>query len=154
MFHDVYSGRLKLYGEEHLSTLRAALNCAASLNQLWRFEEAKVLLRKIKPVARRVFGENHEFTLRMRSIYARTLYDDPAATLDDLREAVTMLEELERTARRVLGDTHPTTVRNERSLRNARAMLSVHEHAPTCVAIFAAAALALAAAYLARKKLP
>ena len=81
------------------------------------------------------------------------VYRDPAATLDDLREAVTTLEELDRTARRVLGGTHPTTVRNERSLRNARAILSVRANAPTCVAIFAAAALALAAAYLARKKL-
>ena len=66
---------------------------------------------------------------------------------------MTTLEELERTARRVLGGTHPTTVRTEGSLRNARAILSVREVAPTCVAIFAAAALALAAAYLARKKL-
>ena len=107
----------------------------------------------MKPVARRVFGENHEFTLRMRSIYARTLYDDPAATLDDLREAVTTLEDTDRIARRVFGGAHPTTAGIERHLRNARATLSVHEHAPTCVAIFAAAALALAAAYLARKKL-
>jgi tetratricopeptide (TPR) repeat protein len=153
MFHDVYSGRLRLYGEEHLSTLRAALNCAASLNEQERFEEANSLMRKMMPVARRVFGENHEFTLRMRSIYARTLYDDPAATLDDLREAVALLEDTDRIARRVFGGAHPTTAGIERHLRNARAILSIHEHAPTCVAIFAAAALALAAAYLARKKL-
>ena len=107
----------------------------------------------MKPVARRVFGENHEFTLRMRSIYARTLYDDPGATLDDLREAVALLEDTDRIARRVFGGAHPTTAGIERHLRNARVELRVHEHAPTCVAIIAAAALALAAAYLARKKL-
>ena len=105
------------------------------------------------PLARRILGSGHDHTLRMRTIYASALYNDPAATLDDLRESVTTLEELDRTARRVLGGAHPTTVRNERSLRNARAILSVREVAPTCVAIFAAAALALAAAYLARKKL-
>ena len=130
MFHDVYSGRLRLYGEEHLSTLRAALNCAASLNEQERFEEANSLMRKMMPVARRVFGENHEFTLRMRSIYARTLYDDPAATLDDLREAVTTLEDTARIARRVLGGAHPRTIGMGAALREARAALRARETPP------------------------
>ena len=51
------------------------------------------------------------------------LYRDPAATLDDLREAVTILEETERTARRVLGGEHPLAIRIGTSLRNARAAL-------------------------------
>ena len=42
---DVYSGYLNLLGEEHEGTLKAALNYAASLKDLWRFEEAKALLR-------------------------------------------------------------------------------------------------------------
>ncbi len=46
------------------------------------------------PVARRVLGESHELTLRIRLGYAQTLYGDPGATLDDLREAVTTLEPL------------------------------------------------------------
>ena len=41
--------------------------------------------------------------------YAKALYKDDDATLDDLREAVTMLEEIEPTARRVFGGAHPTT---------------------------------------------
>ena len=36
-------------------------------------------------VARRVLGESHEVTLRMRWSYAQTLYKDDGATLDDLR---------------------------------------------------------------------
>ena len=58
-----------------------------------------------------------------------------------------------RCSRCMFGGAHPTTAGIERHLRNARAILSIHENAPTCVAIFAAAALALAVAYLARKKL-
>ena len=73
------------------------------------------------PVARRVFGENAEITLKMRWSYAQTLYKYPSATLDDLREAVTTLEETERTARRVLGGAHPTTKGLEVVLREARA---------------------------------
>ena len=59
--------------------------------------------------------------------YARALYHDDTATLDDLREAVTTLEETERTARRVLGRAHPIVVAMEQSLRNARAALRARE---------------------------
>jgi hypothetical protein len=85
-----------------------------------RFEEGKALLRKVMPVARRVLGESNATTLRMRRNYARALYEDPAATLDDFREAVTTLEDVERIARRVFGGTHPLTVEIEDELRDAR----------------------------------
>ena len=95
--------------------------------KLQRFEEAKSVLRKTMPVARRVLGEVHEITLRLRWIYAMTLYDDPAATLDDLRESVTTLEDMERTARRVLGGAHPTTKGIKFHLRKSRAALGARE---------------------------
>ena len=47
-------------------------------------------------------------------VYARALYHDSTATLDDLREAVATLEESERIARRVLGGAHPFTKTLER----------------------------------------
>ena len=56
-----------------------------------------------------------------RGDYARSLYIDDCATLEEVREAVTTLEETERTARRVLGGAHPVTLGLERLLRNARA---------------------------------
>ena len=55
------------------------------------------------------------------------LYDDPGATLDDMREAVTTLEELERIARRVFGGAHPTTKGPGITLRDAQAALRAHE---------------------------
>ena len=127
MERDVYSGWLKLKGEERTSTLSAANNYASSLITLERFEEAKALLRKTMPVARRVLGENDETMLKMRWIYAEALYKDNAATLDDLREAVTTLEEIERTARRDLGGAHPTVRSMEESLQQARAVLRARE---------------------------
>ena len=48
---DIYSGRVKLNGEEHRKTLIAASGYATSLQELKRFEEAKSLLRKTLPVA-------------------------------------------------------------------------------------------------------
>ena len=123
----VYFGFLKLNGEEHGHTLTTALNYSSSLYGLQRFGEVKSLLRKMIPVARRALGESHELTLRMRWCYAIALYQDPAATLDDLREAVTTLAETERTARRVLGGAHPLTKNVEGSLRKMRARLRARE---------------------------
>ena len=105
----------------------AASNYVLTLKDLRRFEEVKSLLRKTIPVARRVLGEGHDTTLRMKWDYADVLYADPDATLDDLREAVTTLEELERIARRVLGGEHPRTMRIDVDLRAARAALAARE---------------------------
>ncbi|CAH0377313.1 unnamed protein product [Pelagomonas calceolata] len=123
----VYSAFLKLYGEEHRSTLLEADNYAMSLLNLERVEEAKSLLLQIMPVARRVLGDNDEITLKMRRNYAQTLYMDDSATLDDLREAVTTIEELERIARRVFGGAHPLVVGIEGELRNSRTVLRARE---------------------------
>ena len=62
-----------------------------------------------------------------RSLYAQSLYVDPSATLDDLREAVTTLEETTRTARRVFGGAHPLTSAMEQYLQNTRAALRALE---------------------------
>ena len=95
------------------------------LLELKRFEEAKSLLRKLLPVARRALGNSHEFTLRMRLHYSLVLYQDPGATLDHLREAVETLEGAERIVRRVFGGAHPLTVEIGKSLRTAREVLRV-----------------------------
>ena len=88
-------------------------------------------MRKSMPIARRVFGDVHEITLKMRWIYARALYQHPGATLDDVREAVTTFEDAERIARRVLGAAHPMTVGLEQALRISRAALRFRETAET-----------------------
>ena len=120
---------MKLSGDEHFSTLVAAYNYATSLEDLKRFEDARSLLRRTIPVARRVSGENDESTFNLRWSYAMALYEDPSATLDDLREAVTTLEDSDRIARRVFGGAHPFSVSSEHYLRNARATLHVREGA-------------------------
>ncbi len=124
---DVYSGSMKLSGEEDESTLLAASNYATSLLGLKRLEEANALLRKTLPVARRVLGDGHDVTLRVRTIYAVAFFDDPDATLDNRREAVATLEDTVRIARRVLGGTHPLTVQIEDIKQRSREVLSTHE---------------------------
>ena len=129
MRRDAYFGRLKLHGEEDKMTLLAANNYALSLAsvELRRFAEAKSLLRKCIPVARRVMGEGNILTYKMRKIYARALLLDADATLEDFREAVETLEETARIARRVLGASHPMSAAIEDQLQQSRAALRVRE---------------------------
>ena len=127
MRQDVYSGNVRLEGEEHYSTLLAASNIAHSLIGLGRFEEARSLMRRMVPVARRVLGESDEITLRMRWCYAEALYKDYSATLDDLRESVATLEDVERTIRRIFGSAYPLSTSIEEQLQEARAALRARE---------------------------
>jgi hypothetical protein len=127
---DVYSGNLKLLGEESVHTLGVAICYASMLQCLKRFEEAKLVLRKTLPVARRVLGESNDITLRIKWTEAWGLYKDAGATLGDLREAVKTLEEIERTARHVCGGAHPLVVRIEFCLKEARAALHARETPP------------------------
>ena len=127
---DVYFGFLNLGCEENKDALIAGCNYATHLNRLERYAEAKPLLRKLMPVARRVLGNNDDTTLKMRGNYAEALYEDDGATLDDLRESVTTLEDSERTTRRVFGGAHPLTTGIEGDLRDARAALRAREETP------------------------
>jgi len=130
MMRDVYFGYVRLYGKEHRDTLRVAENYALSLFRVERFEEATSMLRRTIPVAQRVLGKGDAVTLKIRWSCACALWRDPAATLDDLREAVATLEDVERTARRLLGGPHPITKGTVSELRNARAALRAGETPP------------------------
>ena len=127
---EVYAQHLKLSGKEHVETIREALCYALVLIASRRFNDAKALMCNTLPVARRVLGNTHEYTLRIGATYARALYEDDDATLEDLREAVTTLEETEQTARRVLGGSHPTFAGTAALLRDARAALRARETPP------------------------
>ena len=126
---DIYSGFVRVLGEEDRESLFEAHNFALSLvnDRVRKFGEAKSLLRKIIPVAKRVLGEGNENTLRMRMLHARALCQDPAATLADLREAVTTLEDTASTARRVLGGVHPFISTIDPNLAIARGALRIRE---------------------------
>ena len=124
---NVYRNTLKYYGKQHEDSLNAAYNLAITLRRLGQFQEARALLRESISVAQRVRGPCDVRTLKMRWDYANAVYMDPAATLDDLREAVTTLEETTRTGRRVMGRSHPLVLRFEQDLRNAQGALRARE---------------------------
>jgi hypothetical protein len=59
-----------------------------------------VLLRKVAPLSRRMFGPDHDVTLSARRLYAKSLYLANAASRDDVTKATTILEDVARTAGR------------------------------------------------------
>ena len=127
MRRDVYSGTLKLHGQESIEILREANNYAVLLKELKHFTLATSVLRKSIRVARRVLGENHTLTLTSRSLYAQTILHNPSSTLDEIREAINTLEEMEPIARRTLGIAHPIAVNIQSELQKARALLRARE---------------------------
>jgi len=123
----VYSRSLALYGEEHRDTLVPANSVSNLLVDMRRYEEAKSLLRRTMPVARRIIGENDETTIRLTWQYGQILHRNDATqqtTLDEIRASVAMLGKLARTARRVLGGAHPVVAGIEESLGQSRAALA------------------------------
>jgi hypothetical protein len=130
MQRDVYSGYLKLHGEENKDTIMTAYNYVLTLGDLERWEEAMSLLRKTIPVARRALGDSDEITISMRKMYALALCCDGTPPLRDLREAVNTLEDVAPTARRVLGGAHPTVVQVESYLRHVRERIHAREASP------------------------
>ena len=117
MRQDVYSRTRRLLGEEHSDTLMAANNYAMTLLELQRFEEAKRVLRKVAPVARRVLGTEHELTLSLREDLCRAILDGEP-TANEKREALEMLKDTAGAMRRVLGPDHPDTLHAEKVLKS------------------------------------
>ena len=124
MRRDVYSGVLKLYGEEHPDTLREANNYAVVLLSLERHAEAKPILYKAIPNARRTLGAEHDLTLNLRKFYGQFLYEDPSASRADVVEAIEIIEDVQRRARRVFGPDHPNWTYLPRELTAAREKLA------------------------------
>ena len=90
-----------------------------TLLHLRRFEEAKRILRRTVPVARGVFGNDHDVTLSLREDLSRAILDGESSA-EDKREALRMLEEVAGVMCRVMGPAHPDTVHAQKELKRYR----------------------------------
>ena len=81
MKRDVYSGHLRLNGEEHEYTLAARATPPIPSPLSARRSQVADAQNDARGAA--CFGESHDLTLKMRWIYGLALYRDPNATLDD-----------------------------------------------------------------------
>ena len=113
---DVYSGTVKLKGKQHKDSIRECGNYVINLLELERLEEAKRLLRKVIPVARRVLGNEHDLTLSLCEDLSRATLLDGESSAEKKREALRTLEDTLGIMRRVLGPQHPDTQRAQADL--------------------------------------
>ena len=102
----------------------SALNLGLSLNALKHRAEAKSLVRKALPAARRTLGRDHEWTLKLESALSEAFYRDDSASTSELRQSVSMCEDGYERARRVYGDAHPLTEELAEVLDDARGNLA------------------------------
>ena len=120
----IYQRRLALGGIDDDKTLLAAANVAISLVALEQWAEAKALVRKVIPAARRALGRDHEYTMKLDSALTVALYQDDDASLGELRQAVSIAEVASRRARRVYGNLHPLAETLAEDLDHARETLA------------------------------
>ena len=111
-----WSGQRAESARRNGDTLAAAYNYANSLLILERFKEAKRLLRKVIPVARRALGAEHDITLSLREDLSRATLDGESSA-EEKREALQMLEDVAAVMRRVLGPAHPDTLHAQSDLK-------------------------------------
>jgi len=69
--HDLFKTNMGMHNRD---TIVSALQVAMVLIKLKRFEESKHLLKDQLPVAQRVFGLDHEITLRLSAEYAQAIF--------------------------------------------------------------------------------
>ena len=122
----LYDQTRAVYGIESLETLINAHNLAYSLLRTGHVAETKPFLRKNITRARRSLGDEHDTTLDLRFLYAKTLLR-ANCTSAEMREAVTILVEIDTTSRRVFGSDHPQTVRYDEVLESARRIVAARE---------------------------
>ena len=124
MRREVYSGTLRICGEDSYDALVDTLNLALALRKTGNKPEAKELLRARIPVAERSLGRENYVYFRLRWTYAKSLADAADATLDDVVQAEALLDDTYTRFRRVMGDRHPDTPRIHEILLAMREALS------------------------------
>ena len=87
------------------------------------------LMRETMTIAKRVFGADHEMSLRFVWTYGDCIvYNKPNLSHDDLLEAIVTLEEGFRRSRRVLGPQHPITRNLDGRLARVREKKQIAQH--------------------------
>ena len=94
------------------------------MDDLKRFGDAKAFLLDRIPEAIRALGKDHDLAFKMQRMYARCLYKNDGASLEDITAAVATLEDIDRLMTRVYGASHPQTGATRAHLAAARAKLA------------------------------
>ena len=104
--------------------LQDVTNLGESLVHTSHFTEARSLMRKHLPIARRVVGPDHEITYGIIETLAGAMFQNALAPRKDLVEATEMLTKQLKRLRQVLGAAHPDTQRHEGYLKHIQERLA------------------------------
>ena len=123
LHHQVYADSVRL-GLASSTTLEYALSLCATVVYAGRYTEAKSLLCKLLPEARRDLGVEDDTYIRLRATYGQALLECDEASRDDVVEAMAIFEELSTTIRRIYGTAHPFMPRIQADIEEARKKLA------------------------------
>ena len=110
-------------GPNDEQTINAGLNYATSLVDNKLYAQAKPATRKVLKIARRVLGESGDLTIFATASLSHALWNDPAASLADAREAERLMADALKMATRAFGPQHPQALARARHLAGMRADL-------------------------------
>ena len=118
----VYEQICAMHGPESVFAATLGGNYALNLVQVGRFADARAICRDIVQWAHRNPDSPHSF--HVLKALARSIYEDPNASAEDLREAVRVFENVPATSSRVFGPAHPDTKKYENILAKAKKALA------------------------------
>ena len=119
---DVYEQTCAIRGPGSLFTATLGANYALTLIKVERFADARAICRDIVQWAHRNPDSPHSF--HVLKALARSIYEDPNASVEDLREAVRVFENVPAASSRVFGPAHPDTKKYEGILAKAKKALA------------------------------
>lgn len=122
LYKDLYEQMCALHGPESVYPATMGSNYAQTLIRVERFADAQAIGREIVQWAHRNPDSPHSF--HIAKALMDSLYKDPNASVDDLREAVEVFENIPATSSRVLGTGHPDTKNYEKALAKAKKALA------------------------------
>ena len=122
-FRDVFREKKALLGAANPSTIASCINLVDALidhiDELG-LDEARSILQEMLPVVCEALGHDHQWTLHLRRLKARTHWanwdDANNVPLADCLEAERILEDACRRATRALGPLHPETKSSQNEL--------------------------------------
>ena len=118
MFRKLYALWVQLGGIDDARSLREAGNVAECLLILNKLGEAEDFLNDVMPIAQRSLGDDHLWTLVLRSWYGKLLCRKADAS------GVEILEDTVSRSSRIFGPHHPETKEFQERLDDARAKLA------------------------------
>ncbi len=121
IYKDLYEQMCTLHGPD-VQAAAVGVNYAQTLIKVERFADARAVGREIAQWAHRNPDSPHSF--HVLKALMDSLYKDPNASVEDLREAVEVFENVPATSSRVLGTAHPDTKTYEKALAKAKKALA------------------------------